>query len=83
MIDNKVYNINTWVKSPKSYDLYNVIKTYCIDNNLTIHRLESSPCGKDWIDRLIGNNRETVYFHISGGYDKLNNLKFWLENKSK
>ena len=81
MSDN-VYNINTWVECPKRYDLYNVIRKYCIDKKINIHRLEAVPCSRDWVDKLIGNSRETIYIHISGGYDELNTLKVWMENKA-
>lgn len=76
---NTNQEINTWIECPVKYDLGNAIRKYCIDNKLTIHKLESVPCRKDWVDKMVGNNRETVYFHISGDYDLLNNLKIQIE----
>jgi ubiquitin C-terminal hydrolase len=79
----KIYNINTWVEAPKNRNVSNAIRKFCIENNLLIHKLESVSIHRDFLDKMLGIDRETIYFHISGDYDSLNILKTSLENESK
>lgn len=73
------HNINTWVEAPKSKNVLNAIKKYCLETGLTVHKLESVPVGRDFLDRLCAVDRETIYFHVEGDYNALNNLKIQLE----
>lgn len=73
------HKINTWVEAPKSFDLSLKIRTYCHDNNLTIHRLDKEDVSRDFLDKVMFINRERVFFHISGDYKPLSYLKKWLE----
>ena len=76
-------SINSWVEAPKSKNVLNVVRKYCLAHNLTIHKLESVPVGRDFLDKLCGVNRETIYFHLEGDYDALDNLKTQLELEAK
>lgn len=72
--------INTWVEAPKRYDMSNVIRKFCIQNNVTIHSLYSDSVNRDFLDKVLGINREVVYFHIEGNESTLKHLKNFLES---
>ena len=66
---------NSWVESPKSMDVENFIRKYCISNNILIHSLYSKDVGRDIFDKMLGISRESVYFNIEGDYNDLNRLR--------
>lgn len=77
------YSINTWVEAPKGCDLLNAIRKYCIDEKITIHKLESVSVNKDILDKLFFIDREVIYFHIEGEKNSILNIKKQLEDMSK
>ena len=72
-------NWNAWVEAPKSKDVLNAIRKYCVETKLIVHKLEAIPVGRDFVDKLCGVDRETIYFHLEGDFNTLNHLKTTLE----
>ena len=71
---------DSWVEAPKSKNVLNAIRKFCVESKITIHKLESVPVNRDFLDKLCGVNRETIYFHLEGDYNALNHLKTTLES---
>ena len=70
---------NSWIESPKSMNVENAIRKYCISNNVRVNSLYSKDNPRDFIDKLFVIKRETVYFDLEGSVDVMRNLQSELE----
>jgi len=57
--------LKTFIEAPMSANLVNFIKQRCISYGID-GEVKSEPLNKDWLDKLCGINRETVYLDLSG-----------------
>ena len=76
-------SINTYVECSKSSNMGTTIRQYCIDCGITIHKLECVPIYSSLLGKVFGIERETIYFHIEGDLNHLENFKRKLEKLSK
>jgi hypothetical protein len=72
---------NSWIEAPKSMDVENAIRKYCISTGIKINSLYSKDNARDFVDKLLAIKRETVYFDLEGPVDVLNHLKIELEKR--
>ena len=63
--------INSWIEGPCKYNIGTQLRNYCIDNGLTIHKIDIVPINTSFFDRILDGKKETIYFHISGNIDTL------------
>jgi len=64
-----VNRIGTWtsyIECPKSHDTENKIRKYCMDFEIEIKYLYSKDCNRDFLDKILGIRKETVYFKLEG-----------------
>ena len=66
---------NAWVEAPKSDNVEIQIRQWATLNNVKIISLYSKDCHRDIFDKLLGIKRESIFFHIEGEFEKLNELK--------
>jgi hypothetical protein len=76
-------SINTYVECSKSSDMGTTIRQYCIDCGITIHKLECVPIYSSLLGKVFGMERETIYFHIEGDLNHLENFKRQLKELAK
>ena len=72
---------NSCIEAPKSMDVENAIRKYCISTGVKINNLYSKDNARDFVDKLLAIKRETVYFDLEGPVDVLNHLKIELEKR--
>lgn len=63
--------INSCIEGPCRYNIGTQIRNYCINNGLTIHKIDIVPINTSFFDRVLDGKMETIYFHISGNIDTL------------
>jgi len=80
-MSKEVCSWNAWVEGPKSMNIENAIRKYCIENNITIKSLYSKDNPRDFLDKLLGIRKETVYFELQGDYESLSYLQSELRKK--
>lgn len=71
-------NWNTYVEVPKRINFKSLLKKRCLELNLSCN-ITSDSIHRSTFDKLIGVNREVIYFNISGDYSNLKNLKREIE----
>ncbi len=79
--NNKVYEWKGWLEGPKSNNIENEIRKYCIENNIKVNSLFTNENSRDLLDRFLGIHRVTVHFQLQGGYESLNYLQSELRKK--
>ena len=65
--------LKTFIEAPKSANLVTFIKQRCVTYNI-FGTIQSEPLNKDWLDKLCGINRETVYLDLKGDKQSLTKL---------
>ncbi len=65
--------LKTFIEAPKSVNLVTFIKQRCVTYNI-FGKIKSEPLNRDWVDKLCGINRETVYLDLKGDEQSLTNL---------
>jgi hypothetical protein len=76
-------SINTYIECSRSWNFSTKIRQYCIDCGITIHKLECVPIYSSLLGKLFGMERETIYFHIEGDVNHLENFKRQLKELTK
>jgi hypothetical protein len=66
--------INSWIQGPCRYNLSTQIRNFCVNNGLTIHKMETVPINTSFFGRILDGKMETIYFHVTGNMDSLNIL---------
>jgi DNA-binding CsgD family transcriptional regulator len=64
-------------------DMENAIRKYCMESGVTIHSLYSKEVTRDRIDKILGINRETIYFKLEGNYNILRHLQSQLAKQTE
>jgi hypothetical protein len=77
------YHWDAWVEGPKYMNIENAIRKYCLESDITIKSLFTKENSRGFLNKLLGINRETVYFELQGSYDALNFLQSELRRKQK
>jgi hypothetical protein len=62
---------DSWVESPKSTNLKHVIIDRCKQLNITVGKMVTEDLNGDFLDRLLGNRKEIIYFTLRGDIDSL------------
>lgn len=65
--------LKTFIEAPMSVNLVTFIKQRCISYGID-GEVKSEPLNKDWVDKLCGINRETVYLDLKGDEQSLTKL---------
>ena len=65
--------LKTFIEAPMSANLVTFIKQRCVTYDI-YGTVKSEPLHKDWIDRLCGINRETIYLNLEGSELSLKTL---------
>lgn len=76
----KLASYKSWLEAPKSLDMKIQIRKFAFANRLVIKSIYSKSCHDDLFDRLLGIEKETVFFDLEGDLLKLNELKRFLES---
>lgn len=76
-------SINSYIECSKSLDMSSAIRQYCLDCDITIHKIECVPVYSSLLGKVFGLQRETVYFHIEGDEEHLRNFKRQIEKLAK
>jgi len=66
---------NGWAEAPKSANLKHSIITRCKELNITVDSITNEDLNGDFLDRLVGNKKEMIYFNLSGDVDQLTKLQ--------
>jgi hypothetical protein len=65
--------LKTFIEAPMSANLVTFIKQRCLSYGID-GEVKSEPLNKDWVDKLCGINRETIYIDLKGDEQELTNL---------
>lgn len=66
---------NGWAEAPKSANLKHAIIKRCKELNIKVDSITNEDLNGDFLDRLVGNKKEMIYFNLSGDVDQLTKLQ--------
>ncbi len=62
--------LKTFIEAPMSANLVTFIKQRCVIYKI-LGTVKSEPFNKDWVDKLFGINKETIYINLQGSESSL------------
>lgn len=71
----------SWIEAPKSANIEIQLRKWASTNNVSIISMYSKDCHQDLMDKFLGIRRETVFFHLEGDYEKLSDLRDFINKK--
>lgn len=66
---------NGWAEAPKSANLKHAIIKRCKELNISIDSITNEDLTGDFLDKLVGNKKEMIYFNLNGTVENLTILQ--------